>query len=50
MTLQSQKVLYLRLTNSEAAKRICQAIFAVLNVLRHGMHPITTCITHSSRL
>ena len=40
MTLQTQIVLYLRLINLEAAKQICQAIIAVLNVLRHGMQPI----------
>ena len=41
MTLQSQMVLYLRLINLEAAKQICQAIIAVLNVLRHDMQPIS---------
>ena len=41
MTIQSQMVLYLHLINLvEAAKQICQAIIAVLNVLRHGMQPI----------
>ena len=40
MTLQSQMVLYLRLINLEAAKQICQAIIAMLNVLRHGLKPI----------
>ena len=40
MTLQSQMVLYLRLVNLDAAKQICQAIIAVLNVLRQGMQPI----------
>ena len=40
MTLQSQMVLYLRLINLDAAKQICQAIIAVLNVWRHGMQPI----------
>ena len=40
MTLQSQMVLCLRLINLEAAKQICQAIIAVLNVLRHVMQPI----------
>ena len=40
MTLQSQMMLYLRLINLEAAKQICQAIIAVLNVLRHGMQLI----------
>ena len=40
MTLQSQMMLYLRLINLEAAKQICQAIIAVLNVLRHGKQPI----------
>ena len=39
MALQSQMVLYLRLI-LEAAKQICQAIIAVLNVLRQGMQPI----------
>ena len=39
MTLQSPMVLYLRLINLETEKQICQAIIAVLNVLRHGMHP-----------
>ena len=33
-------VLYLRLINLEAAKQICQAIIAMLNVLRRGMQPI----------
>ena len=28
------------LINFEAAKQICQAIIAMLNVLRHGMQPI----------
>ena len=37
MTLQSQMELSLRLINLEAAKQICQAIIAVLNVVRHGM-------------
>ena len=41
MTLQSQMVLYLRLINFEAAKQICQATIALLNVLRHGMQPIS---------
>ena len=40
MTLQSQMVLYLRLINLEAAKQICQAMIAVLSVLRHGMQLI----------
>ena len=40
MALQSQMVLYLRLINLEAAKQICLAMIAVLNVLRHGMQPI----------
>ena len=40
MTLKSNMVLYLRLINLEAAKQICQAINAVLNVLRHGMQSI----------
>ena len=39
MTLQSQMVLYLRLINLEAAKQMCQAIIAVLNILRLGMQP-----------
>ena len=39
MTPQSQMVLYLRLINLKAAKQTCQAITAVLNVLRHGMQP-----------
>ena len=39
MTVQTQMVLYLRLINLEAAKQICQAIIAVLGVLRHGMQP-----------
>ena len=51
MTLQSQMVLYLRLINFEAAKQICQATIALLNVLRHGMQPISLhVITQSSRL
>ena len=41
MTLQSQMVLYLRLINFEAAKQLCQATIAMLNVLRHGMQPIS---------
>ena len=32
MRLQSQMVLYLGLVNLEAAKQICKAIIAVLNV------------------
>ena len=40
MTLQSQMVLYMRLINLEAAKQICQAKIAVLNVPRHGMQPL----------
>ena len=40
MPLQSHMVLYLRLINLEAAKQVCQAIIAVLIVLRHGMQPI----------
>ena len=40
MTLKTQMVLYLRLIKLEAAKQICQAIIAVLNVLMHGMQPI----------
>ena len=40
MTFQTQLVLYLGLINLEAAKQICQAIIAVLNVLRPGMQPI----------
>ena len=40
MTLQSQMVLYMRLINLEAVKQICQAMIAVLKVLRHGMQPI----------
>ena len=40
MTLQSQMMLYLRVINMEAAKQTCQAIIAVLNVLRHGMQLI----------
>ena len=40
MTLQSQMVLYMRLIHLEAAKQICQAIIAVLTVLRHGMQSI----------
>ena len=39
MTLQSQMVLYLRLINLETANQICQAMIAMLNVLRHGMQP-----------
>ena len=51
MTFQSQMVLYLRLINLEAVKQVCQAIIAVLNVLRHGLQPILLhCITQSSRL
>ena len=41
MTLQSQMVLYLRLINFEAAKQMSQATIALLNVLRHGMQPIS---------
>ena len=41
MTLQSQMVLYLRLINFEASKQISQATIALLNVLRHGMQPIS---------
>ena len=44
MTLQSQIMLFLRLINLEVAKQICQAINAVLNVLRHGMQPIVQYI------
>ena len=40
MTIQSQMVLYLRQIKLEAAKQICQATNAVLNVLRYGMQPI----------
>ena len=40
MTLRYQMVLYPCLINLEAAKQICPAIIAVLNVLRHGMQPI----------
>ena len=40
MTIQSQMVQYLRLINLEAAKQICQAIIAVLNVFRYGMQLI----------
>ena len=40
LTLQSHMVLYLRLINFEAAKQLCQAIIAVLIVLRHGLQPI----------
>ena len=40
MTLQSKMMLFLRLINLEATKQICQAIIAVLNVLRHGMQLI----------
>ena len=41
MTLQSQMVLYLRLINLETAKQICQAVIAVLNIVRHGMQLIS---------
>ena len=40
MTLRPRMVPYLRLINLDAAKQICQAIIAVLNVLRHGMQLI----------
>ena len=41
MIIQSQMVLYLRLINFETAKQIFQATIALLNVLRHGMQPIS---------
>ena len=41
MTLQSQMVLYLHMINFEAGKQIFQAKTALLNVLRHGMQPIS---------
>ena len=41
MTIQSQMVLYLRLIKFEAAKHICQATIALLNVLRNGMQSIS---------
>ena len=41
MTFQSKMVLYLRLINFEAAKQICQATIALLNVLKHDMLPIS---------
>ena len=44
MTLHSLMVLYLRLINFEAAKQIYQATIARLNVLRHGMQPISLYI------
>ena len=47
MTLQSQMVLYLLLINLEAAKQICQAIIAVLNVLMHSMQPILLHVQHN---
>ena len=40
MSLQSQMVLYPRLINLDAAKQICKAIIAVLNIFRHGMQHI----------
>ena len=50
MTLQSQMVLYLRLINFEAAKQICEATIALLNVEAWYAAHLTTCITQSSRI
>ena len=47
MTFHTQMVLYLCLINLKAAKQTCQAIIAVLNVLRHGMQPILLHVTNN---